>query len=134
MFRARWLLLGLGLLGCVGEASVTYKGTVSVAKGEAGYTFDEEPNPEGLAPISGATISLCTDCESPKSHDLVSIEDGSWGPIEQVFGGGFSDTTIRVFVKAKGFEDFEYSATYETTNEPTDGEKYLNVRLTPSSR
>src|SRR6266542_3891938 len=131
-----WIgLLGFILSACVGEASVVYRGTVTVAPGEAGYDFDPEPNPGGLPPISDAHVLLCADCDaSPHSQSAAAAGDGTWGPLEQVFGGFVgSDTTIRVEARAEGMETFVYQVTYEDTQDPTGGEKYLNLRLKRSS-
>jgi hypothetical protein len=129
MVRVVVALTGFFVFGCVGEASVTYKGTVTRSPVKSGYTFDDEPNPAGLQPIAGAAISLCA-CESPSSHDATSNNNGRWGPIDTIFGGFIGvDTPIRVKVHAKGFEDLVYKTTYESTNDPTNRDEFLNVRL-----
>jgi hypothetical protein len=138
--RVAWkglgVLAGIALVGCVGEAQVTYKGTVLAAEGDPGYSFDAEPNPDGLLPIAGATVGLCVTCDaSPYAQMAVSAADGSWGPIAQVFGGFIGvDSEIRVTVQADRFETFTYNAVYENTKEPTNAEQNLNVRLRAAPR
>jgi hypothetical protein len=130
-----WFLAGAlcacSLAGCVGEAEVQYKGSVTEAAGEARVTFDAEPNPDGLVPIGGARITLCVDCDSsPYGDTTFSKADGTWGPIDQVFGGFVGSTeTIRLEVTADFMEPFVYQAVYEDTADPKNGELQMNIRM-----
>jgi hypothetical protein len=129
MLASRFVLPFLGFVfgtgGCVGEASATYKG--SVVEGDTpGSSFDTTRNPAALPPVEGVRVSLC---ESERCK-AISDSSGTWGPVETVFGGSaFSDAELSVRFEADGFEPFVYSTVYETTADPTNGEKFLNVKM-----
>ncbi len=120
---------------CVGEGFVEYEGTVLEGR-QAGHSFDPAPNPGGLPPVIGATVSLRV-CSGSCSGDeaaqfATSGPDGAWGPVDLAFGAGVSDHEIRIDVAAPGFAPYTYRTVYETTDDPTVAERFLNVTLAPS--
>ncbi len=124
----------LVLMGC-GEAAVTYKGTVTEADAP-GFTFDDTANPDAKRAIPGVFVTLCvanectTDLAPRRSDATTSAPDGTWGPLDQIFGGSpFEDTKIEVRFEADGFETFSYTAIYEKTQD-WGGQSFLNVHLT----
>ncbi len=130
-----WLLVVLAAVagaGCAGETFVTYRGTVSAA-GSAGHSFDGEP--ATASPIAGAMVALrlCPGSCVGDEAALRTITDdaGVWGPLDVDFGSGFTNHEIRIEVAAAGFGSYLYTTVYETTGDPTAGERHLNVRLRP---
>ncbi len=106
---------------CVGEASVSYQGSVS--EGDADdHGFSTAPG-EGI-PVSGATVELCLDqCGDPETTDAA----GRYPEIEAVFGGFVgSDTQIEVRVTAPDGRQVSYTTTYENTDDPTVANRYCD--------
>ena len=102
--------------GCVGEAAVSYQGTVTEGP-VAGYEFATVANPTGGAPVAGATVQLCVDdrCGAPQTVDST----GAYGELEQVFGG-FAGHDTRITVTASAADRrVEYTTIYEDTSDPT---------------
>ncbi|MGI5865566.1 MAG: hypothetical protein ACOX6T_26385 [Myxococcales bacterium] len=126
-------LAALVAAGCVGEASVTYKGSVVAAGGEPrGHSFDDTMNPRGGEPIAGAEVKLCVSLGECSGEGVTarSASDGSWGPIDTVFGGFIgSDNYIEIQATAPGYEPYTYRVNYSETEDPTNGEAFLNIRL-----
>ncbi len=116
---------------CGGEAFVGYRGTVT-AGDATGYSFDAGPE-IGARPVAGAevTLRLCAGACSGDESVLRTTTDavGAWGTLDAVFGAGFDDHEIQIEVTAPGYERFVYSTVYEDTDDPTGGDRYLNVRL-----
>jgi hypothetical protein len=134
VFRVAVSYVSIGCVACVGEAAVSYKGTVAISDGDPGYSFDADPNPAALTPIAGASVALCVDCEASQSPNRASSDAmGNWGPLSQVFGGKVAgDNEIQLSVHAEGFNEFRYTAVYPSS-EPTSGVRFLNVRLASSA-
>ncbi len=134
MRRLLTLTAGAVLLvaACGGETFVEYRGSV-VAADQAGHSFDDEPNPAGLPPVTDAevTFTVCFEgCDGARPDRRVRVDGaGEWGPIVETFGGGFGDHEILIEVAAPGFAPYRYSTIYETTPDPTAGERYLNIAL-----
>ncbi len=128
------LVLALLAAACTGETFVEYRGAV-VAGDATGHSFDANPNPAQLPPVPDATVTLfvCSGaCDgSETGRQVTADEAGEWGPLDLTFGGGFTDHEIRIEVAAPGFTPYRYSTTYESTTDPTAGERYLNVVLAP---
>ncbi len=130
------LALAVALLAaaCTGETFVEYQGTVA-AGDVAAHSFDADPNPAGLPAVPGAEVTLfvCSGgCDGTETGRRVTAgAAGEWGPLDLTFGGGFADHEILVEVTAPGFDPYRYSTTYESTADPTAGERYLNVVLAP---
>jgi hypothetical protein len=126
-FRPWLVTLALAFtLGCGGEGTVTYRGTVTEAK-QGGYGFRDQPNVANFPPIEGVRVSVC---DGDGCRD-VSDANGAWGPISlsfapTVFG---DERRVEVRFEADGFEPYSYVAQYGETADPSDGEKYLNVWL-----
>ncbi len=119
---------------CTGETFVEYEGSV-VAGDTAGHSFDATANPAGLPPVPGAAVTLfvCSGgCDGAETGRQVTADAaGEWGPLDLTFGGGFTDHEIVIEVSAPGYAAYRYSTTYESTGDPTAGERYLNVVLAP---
>lgn len=134
MSRLLTIAAGVVLLAaaCGGETFVEYRGSV-VAADRAGHTFDAEPNPAGLPPVTDAevTFTVCFErCAGEAPDRRIPVDGaGEWGPVVETFGGGFGSHEIRIEVRAPGFAPYRYSVVYETTPDPTAGEAYLNVAL-----
>src|SRR5262249_57688072 len=70
-------------LGCVGEASVSYQGTVTEGAA-SGHSFDDAPNPACAPAIAGATVELCIDgCRGLRP--VTTAADGSFPEIRGDF-------------------------------------------------
>jgi hypothetical protein len=130
-------LLGVVLAaGCVGEASVSYQG--SVIEGPFSMSAFEDAPAVGT-PIEGALVELCIapDCSRSTSTDA----SGLFREMDLVFGGSVGDdTTIEVRVTAPDGRAFTYRTIYEDTNDPTVANPscetpcppvYLNFTLAP---
>ncbi len=126
--------LALLAAACAGETFVEYRGTVA-AGDAAGHSFDATANPSGWPPVPGAEVTMfvCTGgCDGSETGRRATADAaGEWGPLDLTFGGGFADHEIRIEVSAPGFAPYRYSTTYESTADPTAGERYLNVVLAP---
>lgn len=119
--------------GCAGEGFITYRGAV-FAHPDGSLTFDDAPNPRGSPPIAGATVRLSVCTESCSGSEPVttatSDERGQWGPLDRTIGGlAGTRHVIRIEFVAEGFEPIVYTATFEDTSDPLDGERYLNAGL-----
>src|SRR5262245_32805019 len=134
----RLLAITLVSLGCVGEASVSYQGTVTEGSA-SGHSFDHTPNPSGASPIAGATVELCVNrCPG---ETVTTAADGSFPELEQVFPGFiWSDTRIIVRATAPDGRTVAYETIYEDTSDPTVANPYpeqhvppvyLNLRIGP---
>ncbi len=102
----------------------------------ASRSFDDTANPDAKHAVPGVFVTLCianqctTDLAPRKSDATTSAPDGTWGPLDQIFGGSpFEDTKIEVRFEADGFETFSYTAIYEKTQDPWAGQSFLNVHL-----
>lgn len=124
--------------GCVGEASVSYQGTVTEGA-VSGHAFDDAPNPTAASPIAGATVELCVDrCPG---ESVTTAADGAFAELEQVFGGfAGGDTRIIVRATAPDGRAVTYEVIYEDTSDPTIANPscerpcppvFLNLRLAP---
>jgi hypothetical protein len=137
-------LLGIALcaLGCVsqsacsGAASAEYVGTVveALQGEESGHSFDVAPNPAGLAPIVGAKVRFCLNSCVHRSDNDITDENGAWGPLGSVFSTVSHSTTLIVEVEALHFLPYEHRAVFDETSDPTNGQKYFNIRLAPRLR
>jgi hypothetical protein len=107
------------LAACVGEAEVSYRG--SVIEGPiTGHAFDAAP--AAGTPVVGATVALCfvATCSPPAASTLTAA-DGSYAQIDAVFGGFVGvDTHIEVRVVALDGRTASYAVTYENTTDPTN--------------
>ena len=127
--RAALALITVLTLGCLGEASVTYQGTVT--EGPApGHRFDSAPNPTGAPAVAGATVELIVDGRPGPS--VVTAPDGSFPELEQVFGG-FAGKTTRILVRATAPDGrvVTYETDYESTSDPTIANRYCNPACPP---
>ena len=118
---------------CAGEAFVTYEGTVTAGPSPS-LSFDGTRNPAFLPPIEGATvrISICIDsCPGDdRARTVSTAADGNWGPVDRSFGGLLgSRTVIQIEFTADGYEPLVYETVFEETDDPVDGELYLNATL-----
>lgn len=140
----RWAVLaGLvaAALSCVGEADVSYKGSVT-AGDVMRHSFSAQVNPLKKPPISGAVVSLFLNrsesCESLPVNGGIQVrtnEDGEFRELGTIFGGGCeTETPITICVRAKGYNTYTYSTTYESTSDPTGATEFLNVELSPDER
>lgn len=142
--RRAFLVLGPFLVvGCVGEASVRYLGTVSIAPSASGYSFDVSPNPEGLKPIPSASVALCVctqPCECDQNPRVVATTDerGRFRTEEVVFPGFIGTKTyIALRVTAPGYDPLVFSMLYgqpstDNSSLPESGRSQFNVRLQAS--
>lgn len=103
----------LVLAGCVGEAEVSFQGTV-VEGAAASHAF--EPAPASGTPIAGAAVALCFHaCGAP----VLTAADGSYPELAAVFGGFVGvDTHIAVRVTAPDGRTAEYATVFEHTDDP----------------
>jgi hypothetical protein len=128
-----WLALAAasaGAAACADQGFVAYQGTVTVAPdGDAGYDFGPDPNPNNLAPVPGATVSLCPAAKCTS----VSDDAGSWGPIWQSFPLFGGSRTVSITVDAPGYASLLYSANYPSSPETTSNGQYLNLYLAPAA-
>ena len=122
-------LLGALCMGCIGEASVSYQGTVTEGAGP-GHRFDIAPNPDDAPPIAGATVELVVD--GRRGPSVVTGPDGSFPEIEQVFGG-FVGATTPILVRATTLDGrvVTYETVYETTSDPTLAQRYCQPACPP---
>ena len=123
--------------GCVGEAVVSYQGSVT-AGATSGYRFSPTPNPSGAAPISGATVELCLgECDGQK----VAITDAN-GHFEEISAtfGGVTAKRISIRATAPDGRTFAYETAYEETTDPTVANPsceqtcppvFLNLQIAP---
>ncbi len=134
MHRVAFALM---LAGCVGEAGVSYQGTV-VEGPVDGYQFATERGAQ-QAPIAGARVALVVDGD--ERTNALTDASGSYPLLEAVFGGFVGhDTSIEVRVAAPDGRALVYSTIYEDTDDPTYSERsceepcptiYLNFALGP---
>ena len=100
--------------GCLGEASVSFQGTV-VEGPITGYAFESAPA-TGV-PIASAAVALClASCGEP----VLTGADGRYPEIAMVFAGflGGGDTHIAVRVTAADGRTAEYATVYEDSDDP----------------
>lgn len=119
--------------GCVGEAEVSYHGTVTEGT-SSGYSFDAKPNPRGAKPVAGAKVELCID-QCP-GRTVTTAADGSFPVLTRVFGGFIGHLThIIVRATAPDGRSVTYETTYEKTSDPTMANRstYLNLRIGPGT-
>lgn len=124
-------LLVLSDTGCCGDADVRYKGTVTESA-DAGYTFDKLINPLSLSPIENVAICVgVTGEECPESKAKIRTNANGYYDTDYVYFGGCYPlkTTITLTFYHRDYQTFIYSTNYESTEDPTYGEKYLNVRM-----
>ena len=103
---------------CLGEASVSYQGTVTEGA-QSEYSFDEQPNPSGGAPVVGATVALCVDGCNGNEKTVTTSDDGSYAEIDTVFGGSLDDKIITLQVSTQNGRVVSYKTVYSDTEDPT---------------
>jgi hypothetical protein len=105
----------LVLAGCVGEASVSYQGSVN--EGDTNHLgFSSRPG-EGT-PIPGATVTLLFG--DNRVEDAATDANGLYAEIEGVFGGFVGvDTEVEVLVRTLDGRESSYTTVYEDTDDPT---------------
>jgi hypothetical protein len=116
-------------MSCIGEASVSYQGTVTEGAAPA-HRFDLAPNPTGATPIADATVELVVD--GRRGPAVVTGPDGSFAEIEQVFGG-FAGATTPIVVRATTRDGrvVTYTTVYETTSDPTLARRFCQPPCPP---
>jgi hypothetical protein len=132
------------VVGCFGEATIAYKGTVTAAD-VAGHSFDDQPNPDARKPVEGARVTLyVTDssenCSQRRSRepqqppaDATSKLTSHVGAFEfssiTFTGTSFVDEHVMICVEHRDFESYQYRVVYQSTKDPRYGEKFLNIKL-----
>jgi hypothetical protein len=126
--------------GCIGEASVKFKGTVTQAK-DAAHSFHERANPAANAPVANAQVNLYVNfdditCDRAEPSMLAGDEtrtraDGGFETREATFGSSMlgKNTRILICVRASDFDVYEYRTLLEQTTDPMHAEKFLNITL-----
>jgi hypothetical protein len=126
--------------GCLGTSYAKYEGTVVVGT-EGGYSFDDQPNPDALLPISDAVLAIDAEfpgrtCTSPGIYSTVpglmrwTNHDGRFAELKaDITGSLFSVHQVLICVTHPDYQPFSYQTIFERTPDPTDGDKFLNIRL-----
>lgn len=76
----------------------------------------------------GACTEACT--RSNPSSQVLTDADGRW-ELSQTFGASTKNHGIEILFEKDGYADYSYHTVYEKSDDPTNGQEFLNVRLSP---
>jgi hypothetical protein len=121
--------------GCLGEGAAHFHGSV-LEDAVAGHAFHENPNPDGLAPVSGVKVFVrihdqFPSCDVPLDVEPHTITDnaGTFDTDNIGFGADVETITFQLCFLHSDFMAHEVRVVHGATAHETNGTRYLDVTL-----